>query len=73
VAVARGLGGVAGEDRLEFTMWLADAALELGAVGGVLVDLSGPEQLVADVQAGFAEFLFGGETVGVHGEVALPM
>jgi hypothetical protein len=54
-------------------MQLADAALELGAVSGVLVDLPRPEQLVADVQARLAEFLLGGETVGVHGEVALQM
>jgi len=44
VAVARGLAGVAREDRLQLTAQLADAALELGSLAGVLVDLPGPEQ-----------------------------
>jgi hypothetical protein len=42
----------------------ADAALELVAVAGVLVDLPGPEQLVADLQGGLAELLVGGQAVG---------
>ena len=72
-AVARALAGVTGEDRFELASQLADAALELGSVAGVLKDLPGPEQLLADSQAGLAEILLGGEAVGVHREVALQM
>jgi hypothetical protein len=72
-AVARALAGVAGEDRLQPPAQHADAALENCAVAGVLKDLPGPEQLVADPQAGFAEFLLGGEPVGMHGKVTLQM
>jgi len=65
------LGGVAGEDGFQFAAQFADAALEVGAVAGVLVDLPCPEQLLADPQPVLTEFLFGREAVGVRGEVAL--
>jgi hypothetical protein len=71
VAVARGLGGVAAQDRLELAAQLVDAAFELCAVACVLMDLSCPEQLVADPEACLVEVLFGGEAVGVRGDVAL--
>jgi hypothetical protein len=40
---------------------------------GVLIDLPGPEQLVADSQAVLAEFVFGADAFGVGLEVALQM
>jgi hypothetical protein len=70
-AVARLLAGVAAQDGLELAAQRADAALELAAVGGVLVDLPRPKQLLAGSEAVLAEFLLGGEPVGVGGEVAL--
>ena len=71
--VARGAGGVAAKERLELAAQRADAALEFTAVAGVLVDLPRPEQLRADAQPVLAEFVLGGEAVGVGGEVALQM
>ncbi|MDP8909659.1 MAG: hypothetical protein M3N47_11220 [Chloroflexota bacterium] len=64
---------MAGEDRFEVAAQGAGAARELGLVAGVLVDLPGPEQLLADPEARLAEVFFGGETFGVRGEVALQM
>jgi hypothetical protein len=69
--VGRGLCGVAAEDWLELAPQPQDAALQLGALAGVLVDLPRPEQLVADAEAVLAEFALGAEAVGVRGEVAL--
>src|ERR1044072_3375259 len=69
--VACALAGVAGEERLQIAAQLAGTALEVGAVAGVLVDLPGPEQLLADPEARFAEVFLGREAVGVRGEVAL--
>src|SRR3954453_21134225 len=46
VAVAGLLARVGAQDRLELALQGADAALEICAVGGVLEDLPGPEQLV---------------------------
>jgi hypothetical protein len=63
---------VAGEDRLELAAQLADAALELCAVAG-LVDLPRLEPLIADAQTGLAEFLLRREPFGVRGEVALQL
>src|SRR5687768_6135914 len=71
--VARGLGGVAAQDRLELSPQPQHAALQFAAVAGVLVDLPRPEELVADPEAVLAEFLLGAEAVGVGGEVALEM
>ena len=71
--VARRLGGVATQDRLELAPQPADAELQFAAVAGVLVDLPRPEQLVADPQAVLAELVLGAEAVGVGGEVALEM
>src|SRR3954453_5639112 len=71
LAVAGVLGGVPADDRLQFALQGADAALQLAAVAGVLVDLPGPEELVADLQAVLAELLLGAAAVGVEGEVAL--
>jgi hypothetical protein len=62
---------VGAQDRFELAAQGSHAALELGSVAGVLVDLPHPEQLLADPQPGFAEGLLGGEAFGVRGEVAL--
>ena len=43
------------------------------AVAGVLEDLPGPEQLLADVQPRLAERLLAGEALGVGFEVAQQM
>ncbi|HEX4344776.1 MAG TPA: hypothetical protein VHZ31_04370 [Solirubrobacteraceae bacterium] len=61
------------ENRFELATQLADTALELSAVTGVLVGLPRPEQLLADAQARVAEVFLGREAVGVHREVALQM
>jgi hypothetical protein len=62
---------VGAQDRFELAAQGSHAALELGSVAGVLVDLPHPKQLLADPQPGFAEGLLGGEAFGVRGEVAL--
>src|SRR3954447_23149727 len=71
LAVAGVLAGVPADDRLQFALQRADAALELAAVAGVLVDLPGPEELVAEPQAVLAELFLGAAALGVEGEVAL--
>ena len=55
----------------ELALQYADAAFELGAVAGVRVDLPGPEQLLADLQAGLADLFVAGAAFGVKLEVAL--
>ena len=50
---------------------MADRALELAAVMGVLVDLPGAEHALAELEAVLAELFLGGEAFGVRGEVAL--
>lgn len=47
------------------------AVLEFVAVCGVLVDLPGPEQFVADLQAGFADLFLEAAALGVRCEGAL--
>src|SRR5207249_7565459 len=68
--VARRLAGVGAQQRLELATQRPDAALELVALAGVLEDLPGPEQLLADLQGGLAELLVGGQALGVRFEVA---
>src|SRR4051812_46111810 len=62
--------GVGAQDRLELAPQRADAATQLGAVAGVLVDLPAPEQLLTDLEAGLAEGLLGSESLGMGFEVA---
>jgi hypothetical protein len=67
------LAGVLAHDRLEVALQRADTPLELVALAGVLEDLPGPEQPLADSQAGFAKFLLDAAAFGVKGKVALRM
>src|SRR5439155_17954408 len=73
LAVARVPGGVLAQDRFELALQLPDAALELGAVAGVRVDLPCPEQLVADAQASLPDLFVAAAALGVELKVALQM
>lgn len=67
------LDGVLAQDGFELALQQPDAALELGVLAGMRVDLPGPEQLLADGQAGLAEVLVAAAAFGKKLKVALEM
>jgi hypothetical protein len=69
VLVARAFAGVAADDRFELALELADLELEFAAVAGVLVDLSDPEDPLAQALAVLAELFLGAHAFGVRFEV----
>src|SRR6266699_418219 len=71
--VARALRGEGADDRLVGAPQGVNRALQLLAVTRVDEDLPCPEDALAQLEAGFAELLLGGEPFGVRLEVAPQM